>query len=389
MRLSEFLRTHSEEILLTWDEFASTVEHRGKHMDQKALRDHAAQILYAIAEDLESPQTEQEQIAKSRGEVDREHDAPKTAAETHADTRILAGFAIDAMITEYRALRASVLRLWARHMGGGNSEADNLEQLTRFNEAIDQALSESVSRYTEQVRQYTNLFMGMLGHDIRNPLGSIHLSAQLLMHKGILAKQDAAPIVNGVKRIQDIVELIVDFSRAQADGTMPVHVTPGTLEEVFESVVAETRVRHPGTIIVLKASGDTSGDWDPARLSQLLSNLLQNAVTYGTRELPVRVALEGGEGYVAFSVHNHGKAISGVDRERIFEPRHRGVGGEERAPDGLGLGLYICREIVKAHGGKLSLRSNEVDGTTFTVRLPRRQDADMQAFLGSTGSFQL
>jgi hypothetical protein len=114
MRLSHFLRTHSEQILLAWDEFAATVSHSGKPMDQKALRDHAAQILSAIADDLDLPQTAAEQVAKSRGEAEREPGSADTAAETHADTRIVAGFGIDAMLTEYRALRASVLSMWAK-----------------------------------------------------------------------------------------------------------------------------------------------------------------------------------------------------------------------------------------------------------------------------------
>src|SRR5215218_7020751 len=113
MRLSDFIREHAEEILATWDEFAATVPHSGKELDPKALRDHASQILLAIAADLEQPQSVAQQIAKSRGEASRDTESDDTAAETHADTRIIAGFAIDAMLTEYRALRASVLRLWA------------------------------------------------------------------------------------------------------------------------------------------------------------------------------------------------------------------------------------------------------------------------------------
>lgn len=375
MRLSQFLRTHAEEILASWDEFASTVSHSGKHMDQKALRDHAAQILKTIADDLDQPQSDAQQIAKSRGEDERAPGAVDTAAETHADTRIVAGFAIDAMITEYRALRASVLRLWAAH-GQADSHSDELQQLTRFNEAIDQALTESVARYTEQVHEYTNLFMGMLGHDIRNPLGTIHLSAQLLVRRGDLSPEAAQPIVHAARRIQDIVELIVDFTRAQARGAMPVNATTGDLETVARNVVDETRVRHPATIMTLDVAGDTQGEWDKGRISQLLSNLLQNAVLYGTRERPISVRLRGEAEHVSLSVHNEGNVIAPLDRDRIFLPRARGARSDtDRAPNGLGLGLYICREIVKAHAGTLTLRSTAGEGTTFSVKLPRRQGA--------------
>ena len=371
MRLSQFIRTHSEQILQAWDEFASTVSHGGHDLDQKALRDHAGQILLAIADDLDQPQTDAQQIAKSRGEEIRDAHAGDTAAETHADTRIDAGFAIDAMLTEYRALRASVLRMWAATHSGKTGD-DELQQLTRFNEAIDQAITESVARYTEQVRRYTNLFMGMLGHDIRNPLGTILLSAEVLVRSGQLSSKAINPIVNGAKRIQGIVELVVDFSRAQSHGVMPIHVQRCDLGEVFESVMEETRIRHPAATLALESQGDFTGDWDEGRMGQLLSNLLENALAYGARGEPVTVSMTGEPTEVVISVHNFGKVIPFGDRERIFEPRNRGaVVNEQRAPHGLGLGLYICREIVRAHNGSLSLRSVEPEGTTFVARLPR------------------
>ena len=372
MRLSAFIREHAEQILANWDEFAATVAHAGKEMDQQALRDHAAQILLAIANDLDRPQTDAEQIAKSRGEADR-HETGDTAAETHADTRIVHGFAIDAMLTEYRALRASVLRLWAASKGN-ETHADELEQLMRFNEAVDQAISESVSRYTDQVQRYTNLFMGMLGHDIRNPLGTITMASEVLVRSGQVQRRAVDPIINGARRIQGIVELIVDFSRAQADGVMPISARDSDLRPVFDSVLAETQVRHPSTEFMLKARGDLQGCWDAGRVEQLLSNLLENAVSYGARHRPVAVALEGGDQEVTFTVQNFGKVIPPQDRERIFEPRIRGSEQDkERAPNGLGLGLYICREIVRAHGGTLMVRSTAEEGTTFVASLPRAQ----------------
>jgi signal transduction histidine kinase len=374
MRLSEFLRTESEQILQSWDEFAATVLHTGKHMDQKALRDHAAQILSEIADDLEAPQTDAQQVAKSRGQGERDPKDGDTAAETHADTRILSGFGIDAMLTEYRALRASVLKLWAR---ASSKEAviNELEQLTRFNEAIDQAITESVARYTEQVDRSTNLFMGMLGHDIRNPLGTIRLSAELLTRSGKLTAKAAEPIVNAAKRIQGIVELIVDFSRAQSDGVMPITVRPFTFGALAENVVNETRVRHPSMRLDLVGTElDSAGEWDEGRMGQVLSNLLENAVLYGVRGGTVTLTLTADADHVGFSVHNMGRPITLAERERIFEPRQRGDGSldEQRSSNGLGLGLYICREIMRSHKGTLAVRSTEAEGTTFTGTMPRR-----------------
>lgn len=370
-RLADFLRSHATEILEAWDEFAATVSHDGKALDAVNLRDHAAEILLTIANDLAQPQSSEEQDAKGKGRGPRS--CYPTPAETHADFRMVAGFAVDAMITEYRALRASVLKIWAR--GGGGTAPEDLTDLTRFNEAIDQSIAESVARYTRQTRSASDLFIGVLGHDIRNPLGTIMMSGEYLVRSGQLSKGAAAPIMNAAVRIKAIIEQVVDFTRAQADGAMPILRVPGDLAEHLAKVVEETQVRHPARTVRLDASGDFGGSWDEGRMGQLLSNLLGNALLYGARESEVTVRMWATTGEVCFSVHNRGQPIPPGEQQRIFQPLERGLHqqltGEQREPSGLGLGLYICREIVLAHEGRLTLESTEAAGTTFTVTLPR------------------
>jgi signal transduction histidine kinase len=373
--LSEFLRLHADEILEEWDEFAATVQHEGKPLDAVALRDHAAEILKTIALDLSRPQSAAEQDAKGKGLGPRNH--LPTPAETHADFRMIAGFAVDAMITEYRALRASVLKIWARH--GGGTAPEDLGDLTRFNEAIDQSIAESVGRYTLQTRGATDLFIGILGHDIRNPLGTILNSAEVLVRTGQLTDKSAAPIRNAARRIKAIIEQVVDFTRAQSDGVMPIARKPGNLAEQLSKVVQEAQVGHPQRTIRFEESGDFDGSWDEGRMGQLLSNLLGNALLYGHRASEVTVRLWSTPTQACFSVHNFGEPIPANERERIFRPLERGLkqyeGRPQREATGLGLGLYICREIVRSHGGQLVLESTAEAGTTFTVELPRAQPA--------------
>ncbi|MDP3356138.1 MAG: sensor histidine kinase [Polaromonas sp.] len=373
MRLSKFLRSNAEEILTAWDEFAATVVHEGSMLDQKALRDHAGEILSAIANDLEQPQTAAAQEEKSRGESTKPQGELETAAETHADTRMVSGFAIDAMITEYRALRASVVRLWTG-AGGGQDHHNDMRDLIRFNEAMDQAIAESVARYTDQTKKSTDLFIGILGHDIRNPLGTISMSAQYLVRSGKLPASAAETIINSVVRINSVIEHVVDFTRVQSQGMMPIRLAPGDLASQFVKILAETRVRHPRSLLSLDSVGDFTGSWDEGRMGQLLSNLLANALTHGAPDQPVTVRLwESAEG-VAFSVHNLGPPIPPKEQQLIFKPLVRGMvsgKGEHRETAGLGLGLFICREIVRAHGGSLDVTSSAAAGTCFTVHLPR------------------
>ena len=370
--LADFIRTHSDEILEAWDEFAATVHHDGKPLDKVTLRDHAAEILHTIALDLAQPQSAAQQDAKGKGQAPR--GPASTPAETHADFRMVAGFAVDAMITEYRALRASVLKIWAKQ-GGGTAPGD-LTDLTRFNEAIDQSIAESVARYTRQTKNATDLFIGILGHDIRNPLGTIVFSSEALVRSGQLSRDAAAPIMNAAVRIRGLIEEVLDFTRAQSDGVMPLQREPGNLASQLGKIVQETQVRHPTRTVHLESAGNFDGEWDEGRMGQLLSNLLANALLYGARDSEVSVRMWADAQQVCFSVHNRGEPIPEGERERIFQPLERGMAqhlaGERRQPSGLGLGLYICREIVRSHGGQLTLESTAADGTTFTVSLPRQ-----------------
>lgn len=368
---ASFLRANSEEILRAWDEFAATVEHEGADLDLKGLRDHAAQILDAIANDMDQPQSPSAQFAKSRGEMAVVPGAPDTAAQIHADTRINAGFAIGAMITEYRALRASVLRLWSQ-----SSQRENpahIEEVTRFNEAIDQAIAESVSRYTLQTKRASDLFIGVLGHDIRNPLGTILMATEFLVRSGKLEAASATPIRKSVERIRVLTEQVVDVTRGQTGRSMPLRHRRFDLGELAAEIVIETRIRHPEANLQLQAGeGSFTGEWDRGRLGQLLSNLLANAVQYGALDEPIILRLERSPRTVRAEVHNRGPVIPVEDQPRIFEALSRGVSGRGEAgrPEGLGLGLYICREIVLAHGGAIDVCSDAADGTRFRVELP-------------------
>ncbi|RZJ03187.1 MAG: HAMP domain-containing histidine kinase, partial [Haliea sp.] len=258
---------------------------------------------------------------------------------------------------------------------GGALTPDDLRDLTRFNEAIDQSIAESVGRYTRQTKKSTDLFIGILGHDIRNPLGTIMMSTEVLIRSGQISAKSAAPILNSALRINSIIEQVVDFTRAQADGVMPIVRTPGNLADQFFKVVQETQVRYPGRNLQLHSAGSFEGTWDEGRIGQLLSNLLGNAFLYGARDSTVTVDLSSTDKEVQFSVHNEGPPIPPADAQRIFEPMTRGTlnesGGERREPTGLGLGLYICKEIVLSHGGSLRVDSSADKGTTFMVTLPR------------------
>jgi len=357
-----------EAILTRWEAFAATRLPAAASMTSLALRDHAQQILQAVVADLRTFQSEEAQAAKSMGLAPKLVGAPETAAQTHALLRAKSGFDIKQLAAEYRALRVSVLGLW---MDDCYPEAPHLDDVIRFNEAIDQALAESIDFFSSQVEQARNLLLGMLGHDLRSPLQSIQMTAHYLaaLNAGDKVSEAATRLINSGARMKALLDDLLDFNRTKLGLGVNIARAPVDIRSLFADQAEELRGAHPDHPLALEVRGDCKGMWDGHRLEQLLANLVTNAMKYGTPRAPVRVLVTGEESDVRLEVINIGPAIDPAILGQIFEPLTR---GDQRASaDGsLGLGLYIAREIVKAHGGEITARSDGSE-TAFTARLPR------------------
>jgi signal transduction histidine kinase len=372
MRLADFILRDTESILAQWEAFAATLLPAAADMRSLALRDHAQQILEAVAKDLSTPQTREAQIEKSTGQAPKLAGAPETAAQTHAVLRARAGFDINQLTAEYRALRASVLRLW---MEAGPPDAHHLDDLIRFNEAMDQAIAESIGFFSAQVDQARNLLLGMLGHDMRSPLQSIQTTASYLaaLNAGEKVSVAASRLIRSGARMQALLDDMLDFNRIKLGLGINIAPTAGDLAKQLTDELDLVRAVHPDRQVDLDVVGDCQGVWDGRRMQQLIGNLVLNAIKYGAPDAPVRVSVICDEAEVRLEVKNSGAAIERSTLARIFDPLQRGPNHQARNADSsLGLGLYIAREIAKAHGGGIEARSDETE-TVFAVRLPRRQ----------------
>ncbi|MDN7702430.1 sensor histidine kinase [Burkholderia semiarida] len=371
MRLADFIIRNMEPILVQWEAFAATLLPAARHMNSHGLRDHAREILTAVAQDIAAPQTREAQHEKSLGRAAEPANAAETAAQTHAVLRARRGFNINQLVAEYRALRASVLRLW---IDACQPSPPHLDDMIRFNEAIDQAVAESVAFFTEQVEQSRNLLLGMLGHDMRTPLQTIQVTASYLsaLNAGEEVSEAAGRLIRSGGRMQGLLDDLCDFNRTQLGlgiNVVPRHVD---LAHVLANVVDELRAGHPDRDIDVDIRGDLRGDWDDQRMQQLLSNLVGNAVKYGTPGTPVRVTAAANDSEVFVEVGNRGPVIDRHTLDRIFDPLQRGEDRPDRKRDdgGLGLGLFIANEVAKAHRGWIDARSDRTE-TVFAVRLPR------------------
>ncbi|AMJ59386.1 sensor histidine kinase [Bosea sp. PAMC 26642] len=373
MRLSPFIRENSQAIIAEWENFARSLVPAADGMTPLSLRNHISYILDFIANDIDTAQTDTEQTDKSRGKK------PKTGmdsvAEIHAALRQAGGFNLDQMVSEYRALRASVTKLW----GAQDFEPtrQSIVDLVRFNEAIDQATTESISYYSKKVEHSRDLFLAVLGHDLRNPIGAMMMSAELIAKIESLTERQkmfiAQVSLSGARAI-GIIDQLVDVTRARLGSGMKVIREQMDMAFVCRQLVQEMRSLHPSRTFVIKSSGDTIGSWDRPRIGQVFSNLLGNAVQYGFTELPIDITVSGETDAVSLAIHNQGVPIPNDKIVGIFEAMVRG-GAEGSGTTNLGLGLYITKEIVAAHGGSIKVSSSEKDGTTFTALFPRSIDA--------------
>jgi signal transduction histidine kinase len=298
------------------------------------------------------------------------------------------------MVSEYRALRASVLRLWRESLR--QPDLNDVDDLARFNESMDQSLAKAVSGYSKRVDQSRQMFLAILSHDLRNPLNCIRMAATLVSQtKADPNSAEALSMIEtNTNAIARLVSDLIDFTLSGLGRTMPLHRGPVNLKQLCREVLDGYRTTHPGRTLRLHSDGDIIGVWDAARLRQLVTNLVGNAIQHGSPDGPVElsVACEGSasegtgpkgsaskgcgpeQSTVVLSVHNEGAPIPPDLLPTIFDPLVRyatPASTARRNPGSIGLGLYIVREIVVAKGGTVEVTSTAEEGTTFTVRIPR------------------
>ena len=363
MSLSAFIRTHHEEIISEFAAFAKTLMPPGADMTEAELRDHAEEILAAVVRDILTAQTGDEQSHKSQGRGSAR--IMEASGKLHADDRILHGFTFQSVLAEFRALRATVLRLYEE------SGARDLTDVRRFNEAIDETLTESMGRFAVQTDVFRDQFIGVLSHDLRAPLGAIITGGSLLAvpeDNPQRRSRAVALIMNSARRMERMIADLLDLTRARMGGSIPLDRRRADLQQICEEVMIEIRAGQPEAILRFETRGDLCGEWDADRLTQVVSNLVGNAIQHGGGT-PVTLTGNEERGSVTLAVQNGGTPIPQDVLPFVFEPLARGQGPGAR--QSIGLGLFIARAIVSAHGGDIQVSSSAEAGTTFTVRLPK------------------
>jgi signal transduction histidine kinase/CheY-like chemotaxis protein len=397
MRLAAFILANVEPILADWDAFARGIWPEGAASDPAQLRNEAEDILRAAAADMQSLQTSAQRAGKSKGTGAQEgesHGLTRSSA-SHGRGRAVSGFELAAVIAEYRALRASVLRLWRE--SAPSPDLLDLDDLTRFNESIDQSLTHAVRGYAEVIEsdrrkilaqeqasreeaeaanQAKDLFLATLSHEMRTPLHAIVSWLSIQRHQDTKARhvQEGLDVIerNTAAQVQ-LIDDLLDVSRI-VTGKLRVDIQPCDLLDVVEAGLNATRSAAEARGVTVEARLDPSvgaGACDSVRLQQVVWNLVSNAVKFTPRGGRVRVTLGREGSCFRIQVADTGQGIHADLLPHVFDRFRQADSSMRRRFAGLGLGLSIVKYIVEAHGGTIEATSpGEGQGSTFTVRLP-------------------
>ena len=372
MNISRFISGNMEQILVEWEAFAATFGAVADKMSSRELRDHAREILLFVAEDIKTAESKEQTHDKSHGQgAPILHDS---ASSIHGRLRYASGFTLLQLIAEYRALRASVLKLWQEKCAG--ADVDLTPGMMRFNEAIDQSLAEAAVAYSDKVNETRDIFLAILGHDLRSPLAATATAGALLAQSGAFderVQQVGERVKRSAATMNSMVNDLLGLARTQSGDGIPIERAECDLLEICRWALDDANAAHPRARFELKASGDVSGSFDAARLQQLMTNLAVNSAQYGTPGEPVQIGLAGERERVVLTVRNQGPVIPEDAKPTLFcslvqLPEQQ---GNERPRSSLGLGLFIAKQIAEAHGGDIHVVSDSVSGTVFTVDVPR------------------
>ncbi|MDB6008190.1 MAG: pleC 1 [Gammaproteobacteria bacterium] len=378
MRLSDFIRSHSEEIAKEWEAFARTCSPAAAKMNVDQLRDHILPLLRFVADDMDAPQTGFEQSEKAQGRQPLAK-VEASEAEEHAALRIIDGFTVDQVIGEFRALRASILRLWIKHRSA-DIQADPT-QITRFNESIDQMVSESVGRHGHleiQAREHSSsrdAFLATLSHELRGPLGAIVNGVHIVKASGA-TNASLAPVAammcRQAQHLRRLLDDLLDLARISRNRLSISCVPTDVRQCVQDAVDANCQGLIQGAQILKLDIPEAPlvGEVDCTRIVQVISILLNNAVKYSPAGSRIDVSLTRDAEYALISVRDEGIGIGAEMLPRIFDSFY--VTKENNlAKHGLGIGLWLARSLVQLHAGTIVAKSEgPTRGAEFCAAIP-------------------
>jgi len=303
--------------------------------------------------------------------------AGQDSAARYVALRYAAGLTVADVVCELGLLWPSVL--WLLRTTGTLDQEASLDELERFTGALHNMLARSVQSYLDRVSAAGDMFLAILGHEIRNPLQAVAVAGKLLAVPSLpdpTRVETAARVSRATKLMDGLVSDLIDFTRSRLGVRARVERSACDLREACQEALELAQMSAPEREFRHQFVGNLQLQADRARLRQVMSNLLNNALQHGDEATPISLSALGTEESIILTVSNFGRPIPEEAARVIFEPLVQvpisSADPTKRFKHSLGLGLYIAREIVRGHDGTITVHSSPTAGTTFTVRLPRQ-----------------
>lgn len=359
-KTAERLQKNIDKILITWEERVNREVAAAHHQQTKALRNSLPEYLKQLVDALSN--TIDRTAARERSDKIDSTRIGKKHGEDRAGSK---NYTINQLITEYHILRQVL--------------CDVLEEEAPLSEverevivcSIEQAVNDAATEYSEILKGVKERISNTLAHDLRNPLTSTKISAELILRK--LAPDDSLVpkmklIINNMNRLDQMIVGLLDANRLEAGQSMAIEVKLCDFEGIIREVIDELSLSYPDCF-KLQTKGKCEGYWDESGLRRMVENLLTNAIKYGDVLTTIEISLSQDKNSAELSVHNFGKAIPAEDIPILFEPYRRLKSSKDKK--GWGLGLTMVKGMVDAHHGSITVESDETKGTTFKIKLPR------------------
>lgn len=372
MRLHEFMRANIEAILAIWEQEFNHRTSTVNPMELGARRALTRKILLGIASEIETG---------SAVPFDSLLQAPiggATSASNHGDQRLAIGYTLQQLQAEYRILRQVVTSEWMKVCRSWSMQ--EIVDMATFNAALDRALGASTSAYVAGLDRSRDLFIGVLGHDLRGPINAALMSIFIVGRDPALSEQSIAALSRSersVRQMNDLVSELLDFVSGHFGLHRHLSVADISMTKICEEAISDAQIIYPHRQFVAKFGDDTLGRWDAHRIKQAVYNLLRNANEHGAAATPIVITTRGDEESVTVEVHNQGDPIPPLSLTRIFDPFTQASSGEANmhTKGSIGLGLFIVRDAAMLHDGHVSVDSTAEDGTVFRIELPRHPKA--------------
>jgi signal transduction histidine kinase len=305
------------------------------------------------------------------------------AAKEHGSHRFRVGFDIESVAREYGVLRDCLLELMREH--NYSPTPNEVVVLTRcLTDGIALAISQHAREREKEVKErieFDKQLLGIVSHDLRDPLNVISLSAATMLRRSTLDELESrglSRILSSAKHATRLTSDLLDYTHARLGRAISIRPKRIDLHSLTRQIVDEIRLVHPDRRIALTQVGDAEGEWDPDRLTQAIFNLVGNAIQHSSLQDPIQVSTRDDGETVLLEVKNQGPPLAPDEIPLLFEAFQRGSNARPETGS-LGLGLFIAKQIVLAHAGKIQVKSSAEEGTIFTVLWPRRSVVTEQA----------